>query len=71
MENCVSSQGLHFLFCISNRHLFDDLLHVGFHLVAIWSEKVVESSLEMAEMENASPHEAEKWILTPNLSQNL
>ncbi|XVF46202.1 hypothetical protein PTKIN_Ptkin03bG0008600 [Pterospermum kingtungense] len=43
----------------------------GFDLVAIWSEKVVESSLEMAEMENASPHDAEKWILTPNLTQNL
>ncbi|XP_022755544.1 rab3 GTPase-activating protein catalytic subunit isoform X3 [Durio zibethinus] len=43
----------------------------GFDLVTTWSEKVVESSLEMAEMENASPHEAEKWILTPNLSPNL
>ncbi|KAK8515791.1 hypothetical protein V6N12_075812 [Hibiscus sabdariffa] len=43
----------------------------GFDLVSTWSEKVVESSLEMAEMENSSPHEAEKWILTPNLSPNL
>ncbi|XVF20360.1 hypothetical protein REPUB_Repub11eG0191400 [Reevesia pubescens] len=43
----------------------------GFDLVTTWSEKVVESSLEMAEMENASPHEAEKWILAPNLSPNL
>ncbi|GMI84043.1 hypothetical protein like AT5G58510 [Hibiscus trionum] len=43
----------------------------GFDLVTTWSEKVVESSLEMAEMENSSPHEAEKWILTPNLSPNL
>ncbi|KAL1128780.1 hypothetical protein V6Z11_A13G271400, partial [Gossypium hirsutum] len=43
----------------------------GFDLVTTWSEKVIESSLEMAEMENASPHEAEKWILTPNLSPNL
>ena len=48
-----------------------DLMHVGFDLVTTWSEKVVESSLEMAEMENASLHEAEKWILTPNLSPNL
>ncbi|XWS53373.1 hypothetical protein CRYUN_Cryun11dG0152000 [Craigia yunnanensis] len=43
----------------------------GFDLVTTWSKKVVESSLEMAEMENASPHEAEKWILAPNLSPNL
>ncbi|TYJ03000.1 hypothetical protein E1A91_A13G268600v1 [Gossypium mustelinum] len=43
----------------------------GFDLVTTCSEKVIESSLEMAEMENASPHEAEKWILTPNLSPNL
>ncbi|PPR83224.1 hypothetical protein GOBAR_AA37484 [Gossypium barbadense] len=48
-----------------------DTMHVGFDLVTTWSEKVIESSLEMAEMENASPHEAEKWILTPNLSPNL
>ncbi|KAL5170204.1 Rab3 GTPase-activating protein catalytic subunit [Glycine soja] len=32
----------------------------GFELIAIWSEKMVESSMEMAELENASPHEAEK-----------
>ncbi|XP_040946363.1 rab3 GTPase-activating protein catalytic subunit isoform X7 [Gossypium hirsutum] len=44
---------------------------MGFDLVVTWSEKVVESSLEMAEMENASPHEAEKWILAPNLYPNL
>ncbi|GMJ08958.1 hypothetical protein like AT5G58510 [Hibiscus trionum] len=43
----------------------------GFDLVATWSEKVVESSLEMAELESASPHEAENWILAPNLSPNL
>lgn len=48
-----------------------DSMHVGFDLVVTWSEKVVESSLEMAEMENASPHEAEKWILAPNLYPNL
>lgn len=39
----------------------------GFGLTAIWSEKMVESSLEMAELENTSPHEAEKWILFPNM----
>ncbi|KAK9279847.1 hypothetical protein L1049_013529 [Liquidambar formosana] len=43
----------------------------GFELIAIWSEKIVESSLEMAELENASPHEAEKWMLFPNLSPTL
>ncbi|KAK2643403.1 hypothetical protein Ddye_025166 [Dipteronia dyeriana] len=40
----------------------------GFGLIAIWSEKMVESSLEMAELENSSPHDAEKWILLPNIS---
>ncbi|TXG73551.1 hypothetical protein EZV62_002130 [Acer yangbiense] len=40
----------------------------GFSLIAIWSEKMVKSSLEMAELENSSPHEAEKWILLPNIS---
>ncbi|GAV66569.1 Rab3-GTPase_cat domain-containing protein [Cephalotus follicularis] len=43
----------------------------GFELITTWSEKMVESSLEMAELENASPHEAEKWILLPNLSLNV
>ncbi|XP_062015317.1 uncharacterized protein LOC133731891 isoform X1 [Rosa rugosa] len=43
----------------------------GFELVALWSEKVVESSLEMAELENSSPHEAQKWILSPNMSSTL
>ncbi|XP_027337979.1 rab3 GTPase-activating protein catalytic subunit [Abrus precatorius] len=39
----------------------------GFELIAIWSEKMVESSMEMAEMENASPHEAEKWMISLRL----
>ncbi|KAJ9698753.1 hypothetical protein PVL29_007691 [Vitis rotundifolia] len=43
----------------------------GFELIALWSEKMVENSLEMAELENASPHEAEKWIVFPNLSSHL
>ncbi|XP_038722871.1 rab3 GTPase-activating protein catalytic subunit isoform X2 [Tripterygium wilfordii] len=43
----------------------------GFELIATWSEKVVESSLEMAEMENDSPHEAEKWMILPKFSPNL
>ncbi|GAU27645.1 hypothetical protein TSUD_125910 [Trifolium subterraneum] len=36
---------------------------LGFELITIWSEKMVESSMEMAELENASPHEAEKWLV--------
>ncbi|XP_057428857.1 uncharacterized protein LOC130722215 isoform X3 [Lotus japonicus] len=36
----------------------------GFELITIWSEKMVESSMEMAELENASPHEAEKWLIS-------
>ncbi|XP_021278490.1 rab3 GTPase-activating protein catalytic subunit isoform X1 [Herrania umbratica] len=39
----------------------------GFDLITTWSEKMVENSLEMAEMENSSPHDAEKWILAPNI----
>lgn len=48
-----------------------DQLHTGFEVIAIWSEKMVESSSEMAELENASPHDAEKWILFPIFSENL
>lgn len=44
---------------------------VGFELVAIWSEKTIESSLEMAELENVSLHEAEKWFIFPEFSANL
>lgn len=43
----------------------------GFELIASWSEQMVESSLEMAELENSSPHEAKKWILFPILSPNM
>ncbi|XP_057512067.1 uncharacterized protein LOC130794228 isoform X2 [Actinidia eriantha] len=43
----------------------------GFNLIAIWTEKTVESSLEMAELENASPHEAEKWFILPNFNPNF
>lgn len=42
----------------------------GFGLVAIWSEKMVEVSFEMAELENSSPHEAEKWILFTNIDSS-
>ncbi|KAK6144700.1 hypothetical protein DH2020_021520 [Rehmannia glutinosa] len=43
----------------------------GFELLVIWSEITAESSLDMAELENASPLEADKWFLHPCLSQNL
>ncbi|XP_048136041.1 rab3 GTPase-activating protein catalytic subunit isoform X6 [Rhodamnia argentea] len=43
----------------------------GIELVTIWTGKMVESSSEMAELENASPHEAEKWILCPNISSTI
>ncbi|KAK7387265.1 hypothetical protein VNO78_27923 [Psophocarpus tetragonolobus] len=39
----------------------------GFEMIAIWSEKMVENSMEMAELENASPHEAEKWLVSLRL----
>ncbi|KAL8129045.1 hypothetical protein V2J09_018200 [Rumex salicifolius] len=43
----------------------------GFELITIWSEKIIQSSLEMAEVENSSPHEAETWLLLPTLSEKL
>ncbi|XP_077243416.1 rab3 GTPase-activating protein catalytic protein [Tasmannia lanceolata] len=43
----------------------------GFELIAMWSSRSVESSLDMAELENASSHEAKKWLLLPMLTPNL
>ncbi|XP_019225677.1 PREDICTED: rab3 GTPase-activating protein catalytic subunit-like isoform X4 [Nicotiana attenuata] len=43
----------------------------GFELLTVWSEKAIGSSLEMAELENASPLEAEKWSISPCLSEIL
>ncbi|XP_014489855.1 rab3 GTPase-activating protein catalytic subunit isoform X4 [Vigna radiata var. radiata] len=43
----------------------------GFELITIWSKKMVESSLEMAELENASPYEAEKWLICPICAPKL
>ncbi|CAH8386462.1 unnamed protein product [Eruca vesicaria subsp. sativa] len=43
----------------------------GFGLEATWADRTVENTLEMAELEIASPHEAEKWILRPILSPYL
>ncbi|XP_058075086.1 uncharacterized protein LOC131223649 [Magnolia sinica] len=42
----------------------------GFELISIWSSRIVESSLQMAELENTSSHEAEKWLLLPIVSSN-
>ncbi|KAG2333340.1 hypothetical protein Bca52824_004520 [Brassica carinata] len=43
----------------------------GFGLEVTWADRTVENTLEMAELENASSHEAEKWILHPILSPYL
>ncbi|XP_043724681.1 rab3 GTPase-activating protein catalytic subunit isoform X2 [Telopea speciosissima] len=43
----------------------------GFELITIWSNKVVENSLQMAELENVSSDEAEKWFIVPILSPNI
>ncbi|XP_021851525.1 uncharacterized protein [Spinacia oleracea] len=43
----------------------------GFELVTIWSDRTIESSLEMAEIENSSPHEAKMWLLLPTILENL
>ncbi|PHT62932.1 hypothetical protein T459_33219 [Capsicum annuum] len=43
----------------------------GFELLTIWPEKAIESSSEMEELENVSPLEAEKWLISPCLSEML
>ncbi|XP_047330681.1 rab3 GTPase-activating protein catalytic subunit [Impatiens glandulifera] len=43
----------------------------GINLIAIWSERTVDSSLEMAEMENASPHDAGMWFIFPDFSESF
>ncbi|XP_028552450.1 rab3 GTPase-activating protein catalytic subunit [Dendrobium catenatum] len=43
----------------------------GFELTAIWPKKMFEGSVEMAELENESPFDAEKWLLFPIISQNM
>lgn len=43
----------------------------GFELTAIWSRKMFEVSLEMAELENASSLDADKWLLYPIVSPNI
>ncbi|KAJ0968675.1 hypothetical protein J5N97_021552 [Dioscorea zingiberensis] len=43
----------------------------GFELITIWSRKTCDSSMEMAELENASSFDAEKWNLYPVVSPNM
>lgn len=43
----------------------------GFELIAIWSDMIFEGSLEMAELENASSFDAEKWLLYLIVSPNM
>lgn len=43
----------------------------GFELITIWASRTVESSLDMAEFENVSTFEADKWLLAPIIAKNL
>ncbi|KAM0953812.1 putative Rab3 GTPase-activating protein catalytic subunit [Dioscorea sansibarensis] len=43
----------------------------GFELITIWPRNTCESSMEMAELENASSFDAEKWSLYPLISPNM
>ncbi|XP_042446825.1 rab3 GTPase-activating protein catalytic subunit-like [Zingiber officinale] len=43
----------------------------AFELLVIWSNKMFEGSLEMAELENASSFDAEKWLLYPIISPKM
>ncbi|KAK7290349.1 hypothetical protein RIF29_04695 [Crotalaria pallida] len=43
----------------------------GFELISIWSEKMIASSIEMAKLENASPHEAEMLLISSSSAPNL
>lgn len=43
----------------------------GFELITIWAERIVESSLDMAEFENVSTFEADKWLLAPIITKIL
>lgn len=46
-------------------------LFLGFELIAMWSSRMFEGSLEMAELENASSFDAEKWLIYPIVSPNM
>ncbi|KAH7287922.1 hypothetical protein KP509_31G003200 [Ceratopteris richardii] len=41
----------------------------GFELIATWANRIAESSLDMAEFENISVFEADKWLLAPIMTQ--
>ncbi|PWA34295.1 hypothetical protein CTI12_AA620440 [Artemisia annua] len=43
----------------------------AFELIAMWDEKTVESSMDMAELENASIHDAQKWFIVSEFSSYL
>nr|XP_043636993.1 rab3 GTPase-activating protein catalytic subunit isoform X2 [Erigeron canadensis] len=43
----------------------------AFELIVMWDEKIVESSMEMAEMENVSIHEAQKWFIVPEFTSYI
>nr|XP_010921006.1 rab3 GTPase-activating protein catalytic subunit isoform X1 [Elaeis guineensis] len=43
----------------------------GFELIAVWSSRMFEGSLEMAELENASSFDADKWLVYPIVSPNM
>ncbi|XP_072997458.1 uncharacterized protein [Typha latifolia] len=43
----------------------------GFELTTIWLSKMIEGSLEMAELENASSFDAENWLFYPIVSPNM
>lgn len=43
----------------------------GFELIATWASRIVESSIDMAEFENVSTFEADKWLLAPIIAQGL
>lgn len=43
----------------------------GFELIATWASRIVQSSLDMAEFENVSTFEADKWLLAPIIAQGL
>lgn len=47
---------------------FNKFHYTGFELLCIWSEKEIGSSMDMAELENATAHEADKWFIIPDLS---
>lgn len=54
-----------------NPCIFRNCNFAAFELIVMWEEKTVESSMEMAELENVSIHEAHKWFIVPEFSSYL